>query len=776
MITRRTFLRQIGRLGAAGLCLGGYAVAGEPMRLRVQRYRPQPPGWPKGLKLRIAALADIHACRPWMGPGRIAHIVARTHDLRPDLIVLLGDYVAGHRYRTGGIDSTEWAPVLGRLRAPLGVHAVMGNHDWWEDRAAQRRGAGPTLFHRRLVDQGIRVLENDAIRLDTGDGHFWLAGLGDQLAFPPYRGHGRSRWQGVDDLPGTLAQLSDDAPAILLAHEPDIFPRVPARFAMTLAGHTHGGQVRLFGHSPLVPSRFGNRFAYGHVREDRAGRPARPRRLRWARLFDHAGSPRRAARDRGDRPRLTLAPAPARGVPSPCGVKRSPAVRQSAAQASRRPHLRERSHMPGTPSLLDALPVWVKIGLLSFGGPAGQIALMQDEVVTRRRWVPGESFDRGLAFSMLLPGPEAQQLATWLGWRLHGLAGGLIAGGAFILPGAALMILLAWVAAAHGDVPWVAAIFAGVQPVVIALVLAALWRIASRALAHPAHWALAVLAFVALFWAGIPFPLVIAAAALAGLFVPGAPPAAHGSAPGPASPARQGRQASTGHLWRHAAATLALTAALVAAAFLLVRMTAGAAPFDDVAQLFTTAALVTFGGAYAVLPFVAGEAVGTYGWLDPAQMLNGLAIAEATPGPLILVNTYAGFFAGWGTGTGTAVATATLATFYTFAPSFALILAFAPAVERVSEIPWARKALAGVSAAIVGVILEPGVFPGRCRVPAARLVRRRMGQAGAFRRGLAGGLPFARRHGPADRRRHRGWIGALVAGCDVGLIPAGRPR
>ena len=268
MLTRRTFLRHILQLTAAGAMLGGYAVAGEPMRLKIQRYRPRPPGWPKGLRLRIAVLTDIHACRPWMGPDRIARIVATANALKPDLTVLLGDFSAGHRFRTAQVHSSEWAPVLGGLQAPLGVYAVMGNHDWWDDRTAQKRGSGPTIYHGRLSDAGIQVLENDALRLTTPDGPFWLAGLGDQLAFLPYRKYGRTRWQGVDDLPKTLAAMTDDAPAILLAHEPDIFPQVPARFALTFSGHTHGGQVRLFRHSPLVPSRFGNRYAYGHMRED----------------------------------------------------------------------------------------------------------------------------------------------------------------------------------------------------------------------------------------------------------------------------------------------------------------------------------------------------------------------------------------------------------------------------------------------------------------------------------------------------------------------------
>lgn len=351
-----------------------------------------------------------------------------------------------------------------------------------------------------------------------------------------------------------------------------------------------------------------------------------------------------------------------------------------------------------SPSLTDALPVWVRIGLLSFGGPAGQIALMQDEVVTRRGWVASESFDRGLAFSLMLPGPEAQQLATWLGWRLHGRAGGLIAGLAFILPGAALMILLAWIAAAHGKVPVVAAIFGGVQPVVIALVLAALMKIAGRALKGPAHWALAAAAFAALWGPGVPFPAVIAAAALAGLILPNA---ARAPAPREATP----------RIWRHAGTTLACAGLVIAAVFLTVRAGAGPDPFDEVAELFTTAALVTFGGAYAVLPFVADQAVESYGWLDAEAMLNGLAIAEATPGPLILVNTYAGFFAGWAPDQAArAAATGALATFYTFVPSFALILAFAPAVERISDIDWARRALAGISAAVVGVILNLALY------------------------------------------------------------------
>ena len=267
MISRRTFLRRAFQLGLAGVALGGYAVAGEPMRLRVQRYRPQPPGWPSDLPLKIAVLADLHACRPWMGPDRIRRIVKQTNAMGADLIVLLGDYVASHRFITRPVVPDEWAPILAELTAPLGVHAIMGNHDWNDDRPAQARGYGPIMYHSRLVDVGINVLENRAVRLTTTRGDFWLAGLGDQLAFPPSRRLGRKIWRGADDLPGTIAQISDDAPAILMAHEPDIFPKVPGRIALTLSGHTHGGQIRVLKHSLRVPSKFGNRYAYGHIRE-----------------------------------------------------------------------------------------------------------------------------------------------------------------------------------------------------------------------------------------------------------------------------------------------------------------------------------------------------------------------------------------------------------------------------------------------------------------------------------------------------------------------------
>lgn len=268
LFSRRGFLRGVAGTAGFGLAGSSYAVGIEPMRLRVQRYAVAARApWPAGLTITIAVLTDIHACEPWMSAARIESIVRRTNALGADLVVLLGDYVASQRLVTRYVDAAEWAPMLGALRAPLGVFAVLGNHDWWDDPAAQRRGGGPVIAGAAISQQGIRVLENEAVEIVHRDGRFWIAGLADQLALLPSRrrrGHPRI---GLDDLAGTLAQVPKDAAAILLAHEPDIFPRVPERISLTLSGHTHGGQIRLFGHSPVVPSRYRNRYAYGHVRE-----------------------------------------------------------------------------------------------------------------------------------------------------------------------------------------------------------------------------------------------------------------------------------------------------------------------------------------------------------------------------------------------------------------------------------------------------------------------------------------------------------------------------
>jgi predicted MPP superfamily phosphohydrolase len=266
MISRRQFLRFIGGLGALSASTAAYGFGEPVLRLRVARYDITPKQWPADFQLKIAVIADLHACDPWMSLDRIEGIVERTNALGADIIVMLGDYVAGHRHVTRYIPASEWAPVLATLKAPLGVHAILGNHDWWEDKTVQREGQGPTVARRALEAAGIPVYENDARRLTRDGRPFWLAGLGDQLAYLPARRFRPVRRIGVDDLSATLAKVTDDAPVILLAHEPDVAKRVPARVALQLSGHTHGGQVRLLGWSPVVPTRY-EKFAYGHSRE-----------------------------------------------------------------------------------------------------------------------------------------------------------------------------------------------------------------------------------------------------------------------------------------------------------------------------------------------------------------------------------------------------------------------------------------------------------------------------------------------------------------------------
>jgi len=266
-MTRRRFLRWLIAASAAGVATPAYAFWVEPgLRLIVRHYTLRPPAWPRDMPLRIVALSDPHLGAPYMSLERYAGIVAAANSLEPDLIVLLGDYEAGLRPRfvTQQVSMPEFARESARLAARCGVVAILGNHDWWSDPLAQHTRFGPVRAARALLDHGIPVLHNDAIRLSTGDRPFWVLGLGDQLAL--LRPSGRP--DGVDDLAGTLAKIGDDAPALLLAHEPDIFPQVPSRVALTLCGHTHGGQIRLFGYSPRVPSAYGNRYAYGHIVED----------------------------------------------------------------------------------------------------------------------------------------------------------------------------------------------------------------------------------------------------------------------------------------------------------------------------------------------------------------------------------------------------------------------------------------------------------------------------------------------------------------------------
>jgi predicted MPP superfamily phosphohydrolase len=255
----------MGGIALSGAAMTSYAFGIEPaLLLRVQRYAPGLPNWPSDFKLRIAVLSDIHVAEPYMSLGHVELIVETANALQPDLILLLGDYAAGHHWVTRKITIKDTAGVLTGLRASLGTHAILGNHDWWDDKKAQRRRAGPCLYRTALEDAGFPVYENDGVRLTHQGRPFWLMGLADQLAFID----GRNRFTGLDDVEGTLAKVTDGAPVILMIHEPDAFTKVPSRVALTLAGHTHGGQVRLFGYSPVVPSAYGNRFAYGHIVEN----------------------------------------------------------------------------------------------------------------------------------------------------------------------------------------------------------------------------------------------------------------------------------------------------------------------------------------------------------------------------------------------------------------------------------------------------------------------------------------------------------------------------
>src|SRR5689334_18797683 len=217
---RRTFLKWLGGIALSGAAMTSYAFGIEPaLLLRVQHYKPAPPNWPSDLKLRIAVLADIHVGEPYMGLAHVERIVETANALQPDLVLLLGDYAAGHRWVTHKVTIKDTASVLAGLKAPLGAHAILGNHDWWDDKSAQKRRAGPCLYRTALEAAGFPVYENDGVRLTHQDKPFWLMGLADQIAFI----EGRNRFSGLDDLEGTLGKVTDDAPVILMIHEPDAF-------------------------------------------------------------------------------------------------------------------------------------------------------------------------------------------------------------------------------------------------------------------------------------------------------------------------------------------------------------------------------------------------------------------------------------------------------------------------------------------------------------------------------------------------------------------------
>ncbi len=385
---------------------------------------------------------------------------------------------------------------------------------------------------------------------------------------------------------------------------------------------------------------------------------------------------------------------------------------------------------PPPPTRAEAFRYWLRLGCISFGGPAGQIAIMHRELVEERRWISERRFLHALNYCMVLPGPEAQQLATYIGWLLHRTWGGIVAGGLFVLPSLVLLIALSWLYMAHGDLPLVAGVLAGIKPAVVAIIVHAAWRIGSRALKHPLLWAIAAAAFVAIFAFSAPFPAIVLAAGLLGVvggrlapaaFAPGqghaASAGAHGAAvidddtPPPPHAAFRPR--------RFAAMIAAFVALWAAALGVLVFWQGANGTLVLMGWFFTKAALLTIGGAYAVLPYVVQGGVETYGWLTPTQMIDGLALGETTPGPLIMFVTFVAFVGGWTQqvfgpdllALAGAVA-AVIVTFFTFLPSFLFILAGAPFIETTHGQLRFTAPLTGITAAVVGVIVNLGAFLG----------------------------------------------------------------
>jgi chromate transporter len=373
-----------------------------------------------------------------------------------------------------------------------------------------------------------------------------------------------------------------------------------------------------------------------------------------------------------------------------------------------------------------ALAFWLKLGFISFGGPAGQIAIMHSELVERRRWISERRFLHALNYCMLLPGPEAQQLATYLGWLMHRTVGGLAAGLLFVLPSLVILIALSWVYIAFGDRPLVAGLFYGIKPAVVAIVLHAAWRIGARTLHNAWLWAIALTAFVALFAVNLPFPLIVLAAALAGIAGGRWAPHRFGTPAGHAAAKAAGGAAlidddtppppharfSRARLLRVVALGVALWAAGLGA---LALVFGWQGLLTQMGWFFTKAALLTFGGAYAVLPYVYQAAVEHYGWLTGPQMIAGLALGETTPGPLIMVVAFVGYVGAWQAPVmeslfWSGVAGAVVATCFTFLPSFVFIFAGAPLIESTHGNLRFTAPLTAITAAVVGVIVNLALF------------------------------------------------------------------
>jgi chromate transporter len=383
---------------------------------------------------------------------------------------------------------------------------------------------------------------------------------------------------------------------------------------------------------------------------------------------------------------------------------------------------------PQAVSLREAFFYWLKLGLISFGGPAGQIAIMHHDLVEKKRWISEKRFLHALNYCMVLPGPEAQQLATYIGWLMHRTWGGIIAGGLFVLPSFFILVALAWIYMRFGTVPAVAGALYGIKPAVVAIVLFAAYRIGSRVLKNTLLWGLAALAFIAIFALKLPFPLIILGAGvvgwLGGHFAPGQfkVGSGHGAAKTADEPALIDDDTPTPphalFSWARFFRTLIVGLGLWAIAMAVLATQYGwHGVYTQLGWFFTKAALLTFGGAYAVLPYVYQGAVEHYHWLTPVQMIDGLALGETTPGPLIMVVTFVGFVAGWAKQIFgpeslfvSAVLAAAVVTFFTFLPSFVFILLGGPFIETTHGNLKFTAPLTAITAAVVGVIFNLAVF------------------------------------------------------------------
>lgn len=383
---------------------------------------------------------------------------------------------------------------------------------------------------------------------------------------------------------------------------------------------------------------------------------------------------------------------------------------------------------PESVSLFEAFRFWLKLGLISFGGPAGQISIMHEELVVRRRWLSERRFLHALNYCMMLPGPEAQQLATYIGWLMHRTWGGVIAGALFILPSLIILILLSWLYIAFGDLPLVAGVFYGIKPAVTAIVIQAAYRIGSRTLTNPALWVIAVAAFLAIFAFNVAFPLIVLGAAVTGYFAGRFWPHWFSSKGSHDETKQAGlcaliddRTPTPAHA--RFSVTGLIKLGFIGALLWLLPMALLIFTFGwdgtltQMAWFFTKAALLTFGGAYAVLPYVYQGAIAQYGWLTPAQMIDGLALGETTPGPLIMVVAFVGFIGAYVQQVFGAeqmflagAVAAILVSWFTFLPSFLFILAGGPLVESTHNQLQFTAPLTAITAAVVGVILNLALF------------------------------------------------------------------